>query len=103
MQAGLVTLSTNKKGTIGHGTGNHTQNPLTSGRGTFAMDDNRPLLMLLMPCKIMMILNRRQGFRARSASYVLVDDVVIGTSVTPHQIHRLPILLAFLCVEVQPT
>ena len=76
------------------------QHALTGRRGTFAVNndflfdtvDHVPLF----PSEVVVVLQVEQDLGAEIRRHVLMDEGVVSRGVAAHQLHRGPILLAFL-------
>ena len=58
--------------------------------------------MAFLPRKIVMVLDIQQDLSAQMLGHVLMNERVVGSSVSPHQLHGCPVFLTLRFVERKP-
>ena len=76
--------------------------PLAGGRGAFAVDNELTTAVRLLPREVVVVLDRGQRLGSQVLDDAAVDDLVVGRGVAAHEVHRVPVLLALLGVQVEP-
>ena len=66
------------------------------------MDDHRFPLVALHPGEVVVVLDMCDRPLAQELRDVPVDHLVVGRRVFAHQVHRRPVFLACLAIEVEP-
>ena len=101
-----VALAAHDKSRRRHRAGNDAQHARARRRRAFAMHDDLALHavndVLLLPREVVVVLQIEQHLRAEVLRDVPVNARVVRRRVLAHQLHRVPVFLAFLRIERQP-
>lgn len=86
----------------GHGAGDDAEDTVTSGGGTFAVDDDFATVMGFLPGEVVVIFDVEEDVGTNFFGDVSVDDVVVGGGVATHKVHGGPVFLSVGFVEGEP-
>lgn len=87
----------------GHRAGDDAEHSGAGGSGAFAVNDEFAPEVGFAPGEVVVVLDVEEDLCAEVAGDVGVDELVICSGVTAHELHGCPILLAFVLVEGEPS
>ena len=106
VERGCHTAAADDETGRGHRSRDDAQGPCSGGRGALAVHDHRPAdavdLVRLLPGEVVVVFDAENRLDPEVLGDVPVDQRMVGRSVPANQLHRLPILLAFLLIEREP-
>ena len=86
-----------------HRAGNDAQVAVPGGGRSLPVHDQLLTVVGLLPREVVVVLDVEHHLRGERLRDVPVDELVVRRRVAPHEVHRLPVLLPGLGVEVEPS